>query len=1167
MTTFIHPVQQIDFTQSAMAYVVEASAGTGKTWTIERLYIKALLEADNTFDKTSLLGVENILVVTFTNDATDELKERLYSQIEQSINLLIYLHNHKELPIPETDLFTAYLQTRRDNYKKDVVLLSRALQNFDQSAIFTIHGFCNKVLHDYQFDCKVNPEFELVKDKTEIFKLIVFNFLRSQILTAPQFTSHINTVMNNLYGFFDSNYQIPLVDRIVNKLPKDLFKIDQSGYVIKYQFNIPSDIDFLSGEIPIVDKPNYKAEFLAYLTNYIYEHYQEPTQSNISYDELIQKMADSVANSNELADKIFYKYPVAFIDEFQDTDMLQWQIFSKIYHLNNSPRGNVIVVGDPKQAIYRFRGADIDTYIEARNQIPKRLSLVHNYRSQANIMNFINQLFDLSNQNSNVANSYLGDGIDYSQIIASSKNLGKGIPHTQELKQIFAKHNISQDSYDDEVQIVTVRGATKSVRSNGLLKAMTFEILALLNANPALKGQIAVLVTRNREAVELVKYFAGFGIKAAELKLGNIYATATAGELYNILNSLLDLSNRQNFMRSITGKIFNLSLATLADKANNPVLELYRKRFFRYGQIWESSGIFSLIYAILDDIVSDNKSLTNRELANLWQLAELLSKYHQKINNQAELLFWFKDRINQAIEGIASNIDVGNEELIRLENDDEQIIITTQHKAKGMEYEILFCPYFKNNITIDGQFDFNYKRPFFSNYRKDNIPYSDLVLDQDVANYIASKDNKETHRLNYVALTRAKSRIYIYLKQNTITKATGKYNSREKPDKLIELFGYVASNPKDVSHRLFNYPEFFGDNPQLAIKDKAKLPGVAVYNRDNVTWEDLQKLAIPVEPTIYLQTGTPDGAGIYPKLTKVRENFSINSAYYRQSYSGLTKTDVFDKSYDYYEKANEVTPVTVHYKYKILNDKELTGAVFGTLFHELCEIYPFSQQQLEGVLQRYNVTNNDYQSELITMIKEAFSYPLLDGKSLSDFSEIIHELEFNLTVKQTTNVSELISRHFGINHPFSVAALSLGTIRSGFLLGFMDVCFLHNGKYWVLDYKTNGLTDYTSATHFIPMHTSLRSGPAWKPGNHFSNLIVESMAEHHYYLQYLLYLVALKRYLQSRLKIADATDLIGGSVYYYVRGIYTEHAKPGDGLFIDDRCQKLVSELDKLLHS
>lgn len=1136
-----HPFEKISFTQLSNACVIEASAGTGKTWTIERLYIKALLEAV-THSDDKVLNVENILVVTFTNDATDELKERLYSQIEKTINLIIYIHNQAS-SLQGTDIFITYLLGRSDTYQRDILVLTRALQNFDQASIFTIHGFCTTILRDYPFECQVSSEFELVNDKTEIIKQLILNFMRSHILTAREFTDSIATVMNNLLDLFNGSYTTSLLDRIVNKLPKDLFRIDQANFMLKYKMEIPENINFLATKI-LEDKLRYKALFLAYVINYLYQHYPHYATHIVSYDELIQKTADVLSYNKLLADKIFNKYPVAFIDEFQDTDILQWRIFSSIYNLSNeganfhAVRGNLIVVGDPKQAIYRFRGADVDTYIAACRQIKQRLHLVNNYRSHPAIMNFINHLFTLSNQNCALTNSYLGEGIDYVEAVAKADMNENLLPTAAEVSKIFSTKAIKADYFTQPVQIVTVCGATKAIRTDKLFKAMTFEILTLLNARPELKGKIAVLVTKNREAVELVKYFARYGIKAAELKLGNIYATTTAKELYTVLTSLLDLANRRNFILAITSGLFNLELATLADKEGELLLS-YQERFFRYQQIWQDYGIFSLLYAILEDVSLDNSSLSNRDLANLGQLAELLNKYSQKINDRAELLFWFKERINKATQNLTNNIDPDSEELTRLENDDEQIIITTQHKAKGLEYEILFCPFFKNNIVLDSQFDFNYQRPFFSTYRKDNELNSDLVVDNELANYIIEKDNKEIHRLNYVALTRAKQRIYIYLKQNTITKATGKYNSREKPDKIAELFGYVKNNPNDRLHPLFNYPEFFGDNPSLAIKDPNKFFGVAVYNRNSLSHQDLVALKINAALSEVSRVN----------LVKPRPDLKLQPAYIRQSYSGLTKVEEVAKNYDYYEPKAEELMVQVEYKYEILQDSKLSGAVFGTLFHELCEIYPFTVQQMKTILAKYNVDNETYKDEILQMLGEAFNYPVLAGKSLGDFTQVVRELEFNLTVSNTTQIYQCISQHFGKHHPFSLACSLLGEIKAGFLVGFIDLCFECEGKYWVLDYKTNTLSDYTQAEN---IHDS-------------TNLIVLSMAEHHYYLQYLLYLVALKRYLQIRLKLNDATHLIGGAVYYYVRGIYIKDPKPQNGIFIDDKCQELVASLDQLL--
>ena len=212
--------------------------------------------------------------------------------------------------------------------------------------------------------------------------------------------------------------------------------------------------------------------------------------------------------------------------------------------------------------------------------------------------------------------------------------------------------------------------------------------------------------------------------------------------------------------------------------------------------------------------------------------------------NHSELLFWLQNKIKNANNNLAADIDGKNEELVRLDNDDEQIIITTQHKSKGLEFKILFCPYFKNSNQLDGIYDFNYRRPFFSNFRLGNTPNAALVMDPLLGKSIVENDNKEAHRLNYVALTRAKSRLYIYLKQNTFNKATGKYNQNERPDKLIELFGYVKDDPSDTSHPLFNYPQFFSTEPNLAIKSPGKLPGVVAYSRDYLNLVDLAKLSL-----------------------------------------------------------------------------------------------------------------------------------------------------------------------------------------------------------------------------------------------------------------------------------------------------------------------------------
>ena len=1141
-----HPLTQINFVNTNQAYVIEASAGTGKTWTLERLFIKALLES--VIDDNLPIAIENILVVTFTNDATDELKQRISNQLQITINQILYIQHHQQ-QLNENDLFINYLIERYTSfdYKKDINILTRASQNFDLASIYTIHGFCNKILNDYQFECNVNTKFELVTNKSNLIEILIQEFMRSQIINNKNLNTSIDTVFKNLMKIFNV-YNDDLVSAICNTLPKDLFIINNNKYTVKYNIPVLSSLYDLTNPDLSSNKDDVetcKAKVLSYIINYIATKYHILCAQNntLTFDELIQKVADAIQSSPQLKDKIFTQYPIAFIDEFQDTDALQWQIFSNIYNLSGNKRGNLIVVGDPKQAIYKFRGANIDTYINARNIINNKLELNANFRSHKNIMNFINQLFNLENQKSDIDNSYLGNGINYTQIQAMT-NQSTILPTAKELTQIANKYKVNNIFYDDEVQLITITGATKYQRTQKLLNNITFEILMLLQADPTLIGKIAILVTKNKEASQLVQHLNKYGIKASELKLGNVFATTNAHELYNLLNALNDINNQREFIKAISGNIFNIPLQKLHTN-----IEKLKQRFFEYKQIWESNGLIALIYAILNDNAQQKIQLTNRNMANIWQLAELINKQSMQINNNTELLYWLKKKIDNADSNLDTNINDNDEELIRLDNDEQQIVISTQHKSKGLEYEILFCPFFKSANKLNAR-GLEYQIPFFSTYQQNNKTYSELVTDENLANDIINNENKEIHRLNYVALTRAKSRIYIYLKQHTYT-AKGKYNSNEKPDKLAELFGYIKENPQDNNHNLFNYAQFFTDNPYKAIKNNQLFPGVCAYNRGEVTPLDLRKIQINFTSNNHEIT----------KFQYINNDFTCTPSYKRQSYSALTHSNLTEDITDYFVK-NEVKIVTeTQYNYSILHDKSLKGAIFGIIFHELCENYPLNNKIVANILDKYNVAHheNNYVAELLEMIKNAFDYKILNQNKLHECHSCggvnpnsINEFKFNLSISHqvsiTNSIAQLIAKYFGATHPYTKACKSLNTIESGFLIGFIDLLFEKDGKYWVLDYKTNTLTDYTSSNTYDAT----------------DNPLIASMAEHHYYLQYLLYLVAVKRYLESKLYITDATELIGGAIYYFVRGIYTTNHQHNTAIVIDDKCQNLVRDIDEL---
>ena len=279
---------------------------------------------------------------------------------------------------------------------------------------------------------------------------------------------------------------------------------------------------------------------------------------------------------------------------------------------------------------------------------------------------------------------------------------------------------------------------------------------------------------------------------------------------------------------------------------------------------------------------------------------------------------------------------------------------------------------------------------------------------------------------------------------------------------------------------------------------------------------------------------------------------------YRQSYTSLTRTIhldtinnyLFDENYSDTEAITSLSrPIT--YKYSILN--QLKGASFGVLIHSLCENYPLTLGKTTELLTIANISP-DYCDEVIGITNEIFGYNLLgENSSLDKIKNRINELEFNLYIKSPVSIRDdikkILGEYYGDSHPYTQECAKLDKINTGFLSGFIDVFLEHDGKYYVLDYKTNSLNDYTSCSDISKT----------------DNQLLIATAENQYYLQYLLYLVVIKRYLEQKLDIEDASEHLGGAIYYYVRGIFVDNANQG-GILVDNNCMSVVCQLDKLFN-
>ncbi|MBY0379735.1 MAG: UvrD-helicase domain-containing protein, partial [Burkholderiales bacterium] len=648
---------------------------------------------------------------------------------------------------------------------------------------------------------------------------------------------------------------------------KNVLKYSNSKFSLIYQVLDNPDLSILTTDINELDKKDPKIDILinkmtmnllSSIAKYIEHNFTKYYRKNniLSFDDLIDIVADGLSNNEQLANKLHSEYPVIFIDEFQDTDNRQWQIFCNILQLNaDKKRGHVVVVGDPKQAIYRFRGADINVYLEARNAINNTLTLDENRRSHPQIINFINQLF-----NQAINPDSFGYRVYYYNLHAKvSMEKLDNLPTKNQLQDILKSKSININELnisDQPVQIITVSDKDKEKRTEKLDFMMISEILLLLNYNPALAGKTAILVTKNSQAKRIVNLLEHYGVKASLYERENIFTTTTAGDLYKILIASTNLSNTKSIRQALASNLFNIPYTELIDfiDSSSQIFagENILERFFNYKLAITKNDILSMVYQLINDLNKIykhyNVTLTNRNLANLIQLGELINKNCASMKSSAEMLFWFNKKIDNVNNNQPDEADIDgiNEELVRLDNDELQIKVITQHKSKGLEFDILFCPEFKQHIYNFTELRhlnesnslsklFSVKFLTYQNTQNAKLE-NKLTDDENIHRLYNIEEIDEINRLNYVALTRAKSRIYIYLANFNVNKNGVEYDGRAKYEYIHKLFGLNPLDAKDDKHKLFNYPNLFKD-PCNAIKYPELLPGVMVrttnlINRD-----------------------------------------------------------------------------------------------------------------------------------------------------------------------------------------------------------------------------------------------------------------------------------------------------------------------------------------------
>lgn len=1167
--------------------LIEASAGTGKTYTITGLYLRLLLgHGDEQTAFSSPLSVDNILVVTFTEAATQELRARIRERIFQA--RLAFSRSESRDP-----LIASLLIEVPDHPHAERVLL-QAQRQMDEAAIYTIHGFCQRMLTQNAFESGSLFSHEFITDESILRERAVADFWRREFYPLEKSVAAIvrsdwcspDKLLNDIAPYLSG----PLVNIIAPAMPEQLGDLHRENCqkidVVKLLWRaISADVEALingSGvdkrsyskrSLPLwiasitdwankptvnYDVPDNLARFAA---NTLHEKTKKgeiptnaafdaidaltvfpPSLKNaltahairevrlllanekrrfgwLSFDDLLSQLYLALKNDSDgiLAARIRALYPVAMIDEFQDTDPQQYHIFSDIYQ--HQPQCGLFMIGDPKQAIYAFRGADIFTYIDARRQVLDHYNLTINWRSTADMIAAVNGLFCFAN-----APFIYDQDIPFIPV-GHAPNADKRHWHWRGAIQpalcFWLEENPalqSKGDYEDKM----ANAAAVNIRE--LLNDAQQQRAYFDNENekiPITAGDIAVLVRSASEAAKIKLALSDQGIASVYLSNRNsVFSSVLAGDVLRLLAAVLSPESERTLRAALASGLFGLSADDIdALNVDEKKWERAVIEFSGYQTVWFSRGVLPMLRQLVQRRGISQRLLGEkngeRALTDLLHLGELLQEASQQLDSHFALIRWLATHMDKP----NGNVE---EQQVRLESERNLVKIVTIHKSKGLEYPLVYLP-----------FACNYRRSKQPLYHDENHAPVLALTDPEAAIELADNERlAEDLRLIYVALTRAIYGCFIGMaplkEGRKSTGNTGLHHS---------AIGYLIQGGKECD----------GNGLRHALESLVENhPYIAVSAPPAFSQEKLITVPFDVE-----------------QLTVRSFQGHIQRNWRLTSYSGLVKQGHSSSlpalpAFDLDAASDDQTrePSTEQGPEPLIAEPFSSifqfprGARPGTFIHTLFENVHFDQEMLSdevaGIIRHLlGVENYDeaWLPVLQRLLGTVLSVPLnQQGMQLSAVSddERLTEMEFIMPIEQLScgRVNRLIQQF----DPLSATAGMLNfDTATGMLKGFIDLVFCWQGQYFILDWKSNYLGDDCCAYN--------------------TAAIEKAMVEHRYDFQYQIYCLALHRFLRQRIADYSYSTHFGGVYYLFVRGMEQDTAH---GIFYTKPEQALIDGLDSL---
>jgi len=1203
--------------------LIEASAGTGKTWTIAALYLRLVLGhgGDNGFGQP--LRPADILVMTFTRVATRELSDRIRERLLHAAQCFRGEQTPEDKDEFLKNILSAYTPGAERN--QAAWTLAMAAESMDDAAIFTIDAWCQRMLKEHAFDSGCLFDEELVADEVAMRTEAVQDYWRqacyplqpqalSQILKV---WANVDALQQDMRDLMDQDIPperargtlnevltqaVALRAATIKKLKAGWAEraatmqawIDDETTSNKKNWNTKSlatryytpwlttlaawandpaadskpdlkkgwerftrdgMIEVRSPEAPPLTLPPEFAEFenleqafdtLPEVSTALRMHAAASVMQRLlrlkrlsgsfGFSDLLHRLNTALLGQNgeRLRERILAQYPAIMIDEFQDTSPLQYKIFDQVYQTQtNNRHAALLLIGDPKQSIYGFRGADIYSYMRAREATAGRHYVLEtNYRSTDALVNAVNHCFaHAESAHSEGAFLYRKHGtnpLPFESVRANGRK-EELVTSQGPVPAMTLVHDLEMRSTEGVRKIFAARCAEQIVNWLNDPQAGFNELIKVADGptkcRPLRPADIAVLVRTGKEAAAVRRELGRRMVASVYLSdKDSVFDSEEASDLVHWLRAIAAPNAMRLVRAGLATATIGMSVDELGWLANDDVaFDARSEQLQQLRTVWQTQGVLAMLRQTLHQLGLASRWLATadgeRKLTNFLHLAELLQTASSALDGEQALIRWLQNEIN-------ADSGQSDEHIVRLESDADLVKVITIHKSKGLEYPIVCLPFstsfreqsskntsYVNLANAQGQLEFRLQ------FGKAELVAADL------------ERLREDLRLYYVALTRAQHALWVGF--SAVKSGNSKECMSHKSGAGYLLGGATSIAAEDWLGTLEAFSSACND---IALQAAEPEPARTALRQ-------LQTVAALVDAPIYDAEFERNWIiGSFSRLVKDLKEVAAAPAS-----SELSPLHILRPADD------EVIQATVLVAVKsdaAAWHKFPRGAQTGNFLHDQLEWLAEENFALSGnaaladrLRRRCEHAGKSLLADSVVNWLTEVVQTALPGPeaALVDLTNVLPEMEFWLPAHciQTTEIDAQCRLHLlpGVERP----ALAKQQLH-GMLMGFADLVFEHEGKYWVLDYKSNHLGNEDAA--------------------YDSATLARSMAEHRYDVQAAIYMLALHRLLKARLGASYAPDThLGGAIYLYLRGV----KGPQSGVCLIPPSILLLDALDAML--